>query len=426
MKRILLPTSVFLVLLVLIAFPLISACAPSSTTTPSPSSTAPAPVPPPSTTNVPPPSTSTSSPPQTLKIGVITSITGPVAPGLKSEYDAAKPTEDLLNQMGGITLNGQKYNIEIVVQDDKSSPPDGVAAANKLVQDGVKYIVAPIFPPVALALLPICTQAKIITIVPSQLDPVEFSKDNPYNFCAFMLCYDIPPVYDYLQKNYSQVKKVAVIAPDDPGSNTTFDLTIKEAEKRGLTVVDKERFPTETQDFYPIVTKMLAQKPDAIDAVGGLAIWYASIINMAREQGFTGPIYAGGIFGDINLMVNMVKPQYANDIFEGCPDVLSDQMLPIVKQLRPLVEKTGSQYIFDSVNVLSATSIILKGIQNAKSFDSDKVKAAIEAMTRVDSVWGEAVWAGEDLGGLNHMLKVQKVPVSRIMNGKITFEFVSR
>jgi ABC-type branched-subunit amino acid transport system substrate-binding protein len=112
----------------------------------------------------------------------------------------------------------------------------------------------------------------------------------------------------------------------------------------------------------------------------------------------------------------MVKPQYANDIFEGCPDVLSDQMSPLVKQLRPLVEKTGSQYIFDSVNVLSATSIILKGIQDAKSADSDKVKAAIEAMTSIDSVWGKAVWAGEDLGGLNHMLKVQKVPVSRIMN----------
>jgi ABC-type branched-subunit amino acid transport system substrate-binding protein len=75
---------------------------------------------------------------KTLKIGLVTSVTGPLAPGLKSMYDAAKPTQDLMNQKGGITVNGQQYLIEIVVEDDKSSPPDAVAAANKLIQDGVK------------------------------------------------------------------------------------------------------------------------------------------------------------------------------------------------------------------------------------------------------------------------------------------------
>jgi branched-chain amino acid transport system substrate-binding protein len=441
MKRILLLTGIFFLFLALVSFPLLSACAPSATTTQAPTTKAPAPpptssAPPPSSSVAPPPPSSSAAPPpsspapsaaqpQILKIGVVTSITGPIAPGLKAEYDAAKPTQDLINQMGGITINGQKYNIELTVQDDKSSPPDGVAAANRLIQDGVKFIVAPIFPPVALAMLPICTQAKVITMAPSQSDPAQFNKDNPYNFCAFMLAYNTPTIYAHLQKNYPQVKSVAFISPDDPGINITFDLAVQEAQKRGLTVADKERFPTDTADFSSIVTKMLAQKPDAIDLVGGLAIWSTNIINNSNEQGFSGPIFCDGIFGDPNLLVGMVKPQYLNNLFEGCPDVTSDQMSPIVKQLRPLVEKSGSQYIYDSANLLSATTIILSGIQNAQSLDTDKVKAALEAMGSVNSVWGGAKWGGQDLGFINHMVKLDRVPISTIMNGKVTFEFAS-
>jgi len=121
----------------------------------------------------------------------------------------------------------------------------------------------------------------------------------------------------------------------------------------------------------------------------------------------------------------MIKPQYLNDIFEGCPDVTSDQMTPIVKQLRPLVEKAGSQYIYDSANLLSATTLILAGIQKAQSLDTDKVKTAFEAMGSVDSVWGGAKWSGQDLGFINHMIKLDRVPISTIMKGKVTFEFVS-
>ena len=74
---------------------------------------------------------------RTLKIGLITSITGPIAPALKALADAAKPAQDLMNQRGRITIKGQKHLIEIIAEDDQSSPPGGVAAANKLLQAGI-------------------------------------------------------------------------------------------------------------------------------------------------------------------------------------------------------------------------------------------------------------------------------------------------
>src|SRR5512139_1637541 len=69
---------------------------------------------------------------KSLKIGLITSVTGPMAPGFRALVEAAKPAEDLINQRGGVTIKGQKYRVEIVTTDDQSSPPGAVAATNRL------------------------------------------------------------------------------------------------------------------------------------------------------------------------------------------------------------------------------------------------------------------------------------------------------
>jgi hypothetical protein len=49
---------------------------------------------------------------KTIKIGLITSMTGPMAPPFKPMFDAAKPTEDLMNNRGGITIHDQNVHTE--------------------------------------------------------------------------------------------------------------------------------------------------------------------------------------------------------------------------------------------------------------------------------------------------------------------------
>ena len=398
MKRSKLVFSVFSLLLVLVLIPLMSAC-PAA---PTPEA-------------------------KTLKIGMITSVTGPLAPSFKGALDAAKPTQDLINQRGGITVDGQQYFIEIVTEDDKSSPPDAVAAANMLIQDGIKFIIAPMFLACNIAIAPVCEEAKVIRVVAMSSDPAQFGADNPYSFDALQTAYDIGPVYDYFQKNYPQAKKIAIIPVDDPGGIVPQDLTVKEIEKRGLETVFNESYPVTTTDFYPIVTKALAQKPDAIDCIFSIVPWAAGIINGSREMGFTSPIFAPCMFGDINILNSMVKPEYAYDIFHGSPDLLSDKMSSIVKELRPLVEQaTGAPMLLDNALVLTALMPMLQGIEKAQSFDTDKVVAAMEGMKSVDTPWGEGKWSGEDLGGINHMMMLKDVPFSQIVNGKVEAEWLPR
>jgi branched-chain amino acid transport system substrate-binding protein len=356
---------------------------------------------------------------KTLKIGMITSVTGPMAPAFKPCVDAAQPAADLVNQKGGITVSGQQYLIEVVVEDDKSSPPDAVGAANKLIGDGVKFLIAPMFMPCNMAITPVCKEAKILRMKPLGSGPEECNPETPYTFEAGVSLYNIVPTYDYLVKNYPGVKRVAMVWPDDPGMNTTGPTCEQETKNRGLEVVFNERYPIPTEDFYPILTKALEQKPDAICCVTTIVPWAAGIINQSRELGFTGPIYAPNLFGDINLVNSMLKPEYAYDIFHSGPDVLSDKMLPIVKDFRPMVEAvSGTPLIMDNVLTLDALWDILQGIDKAQSLDVDKVVGALEKMTSIDTVWGKGRVGGQDLFGINHIV-IHPVPFSRIMNGKV-------
>ena len=65
---------------------------------------------------------------------------------------------------------------------------------------------------------------------------------------------------------YPHVKTVAILQPDEPGGQFFMGVTQREAEAHGLKVVVNEfHNPLEQQDFYPVLTKVLAAKPDAVD-----------------------------------------------------------------------------------------------------------------------------------------------------------------
>jgi len=355
---------------------------------------------------------------KTLKIGLITSVTGPMAPAFKPMFDAVKPTEDLINQRGGITVGGQKYNIQIIAEDDQSSPPGAIAATNRLIQAGIKFMIPPMFMVTDLALIPTAEEAKVLRMKAFGLGPEEVNPKIRYGFYADSSLYNIEPCFAYLLKNYPKAKRIAIIMPDDPGANTALDLNEKAIKKYGLERVFIEKFKIGSEDFYPILTKALEQKPDAINMVISIVPWSAGIISQSRELGFKGPIFSPGLFGDINLVNGMIDKKYATDLFHGGPDVLSDKMSPIMKDLRKLVERANQPFIMDSMLGLDALFPLLQCIEKAQSLEPDKVVATIEKMKNIDTIWGKGRWGGKEIFGVDHVI-IRPITLSRIVNGKV-------
>jgi branched-chain amino acid transport system substrate-binding protein len=245
-----------------------------------------------------------------------------------------------------------------------------------------------------------------------------------YSFVASTFVYNSPVGHDYLQKHYPKVKRIAVISPDDPVGKIYRELAEKEIKARGLELVFEEQFKIGSEDFYPLLTKALQAKPDAIDIVFSIEPWSAGLINQSRELGFAGPIYASvGLLGDINILKGMIEPKYAYDIFQMGADVQSTKMPAIVKDYRAVV----AQYVKTPFNtshlaVLDAAYVLVQGIEKAQSLDTDKVARALESMNSIDTVYGRGRMAGEDFFGVKHVVR-RPIAVSGIVNGKVFCEF---
>jgi branched-chain amino acid transport system substrate-binding protein len=342
---------------------------------------------------------------EVLKIGAISSVTGDMATAFKAMYDAVEPTEQVLNEEGGVTIGDTHYTIDVIMYDDQSTTAGGLTAINKLLGDGVKYVVPPMFMPINLAIAQICEDNKIMRIKSFGSGAVETNPENPYMFFSCTGVAGINTFYDYALDKYRDVKKIAVITPDDPGAATYQELIKAEIAERGLELSYWEVYPQPSFDFYSILNKALATQPDAIECIFGIPPCTSAIINQSRELGFTGPIFGSCTLGDSGVMKAMITPEYAYDIISYAPDVMSDQMTPRVQKLKEKVLAAGASFELDSLHLLDAISAILAAMEAAQSIDSTDVVAAIDNGTAegFEGAYGPAVWGSyQSVYGNNH------------------------
>jgi len=350
-----------------------------------------------------------------------------MATAFKAMYDSVKPTEDLINEMGGLTIGDTHYKIQIVFYDDQSTTAGGTTAVNKLIQDGVKFLVPPMFMPINLAIAQLCEENKIFRIKSFGAGNVEVNPQNPMMFFSCAGVGAFTPFYDYALQKYPNIKKVAVISPDDPGAVTYQQIVKQYYASKGIEISYWEVYPQPTMDFYALLNKALPTKPDAIDCIFGIPPCTSAIINQSRELGFTGPIFGPSTLGDANVVNAMIsKPEYAHDILSYVPDVNSDLMTDPVKKLGVKIKAAGASFELDSLHLYDAISAILAAAQAAQSVDPVKVAAAIDDGTSkgFTGSYGPAVWGGyKSIYGNDHMA-VHQGMISSYDNGKVTFQWL--
>jgi branched-chain amino acid transport system substrate-binding protein len=340
-----------------------------------------------------------------LKIGAISSVTGDMATAFKAMYDSVEPTQDLLNDLGGVTVGDTHYSIEITMYDDQSTTAGGLTAVNKLIGDGVKYLVPPMFMPVNLAIAGLCEENKVMRVKSFGSGAVETNPENPFMFFSCTGVAGISAFYDYAVEKYPDVKTIAVITPDDPGATTYQEMVKAELAARGIEIVYWEVYPQPTFDFYSVLNKALATKPDAVELIFGIPPCTSAIVNQSRELGFTGPIFGCCTCGDSNVLKTMITPEYSYDFIQYAPDVLSDDMTPVVQQLKEKILATGASFELDSLHLLDAVSAMIAAIEAAQSTDTEKVVAAIDsgACKGFEGSYGPAVWGSyQSVYGNNH------------------------
>jgi branched-chain amino acid transport system substrate-binding protein len=364
-----------------------------------------------------------------LNIGAVWGLTGTDADihGVMAKGETL--CESWLNSQGGITVNGQKYKINVITLDTKSTVEGAIMAAQQLVfQNKVKFVTGQPTPAEVEGVRSITDPNKVMYMAATDDTP---SSKFPYTFTS-LYPYKWPktPLYDYLVKTYPNVKTVAVMNQDEAGNVASGAEAIVQIQKHNLTLGDHEVYPFAATDYLPIVTKVVSTNPDAIDMCLNMPSHAAVIVKDARQLGYTGPIFGGSPW-DPNLELSIVTAQYATDFFWPTfdPSAPENQSLipPQMAQVIQIWNQTyqGVPFVLDSLQGWDSLWCLTQAIEKAQSLDPTAVAKAFENMGTIETGYGTAPIGGLQTYGINAVV-CESIPITRLENGKTEFEGFSK
>jgi branched-chain amino acid transport system substrate-binding protein len=193
----------------------------------------------------------------TVAVGMILPMTGQQASTGKQERAGA----ELYMQQHGDTAAGKKIVLE--VKDDTGAADVSKRLAEELIgNDHAKVLMGFGLTPLALAIAPVATEAKVPEIV-SAAATAMITEKSPYIVrTSFTLPQASVPMADWAVKN--GIKKVVTIVADyGPGIDAEkwFSETF---EKNGGTVAEKIRVPLKNPDFAPFLQRVKDDAPEAV------------------------------------------------------------------------------------------------------------------------------------------------------------------
>ena len=356
---------------------------------------------------------------KTLAIGLLGPLSGGAASYGVELQRGAEMRADEINKAGGLKIGGDVYKIKLVAYDHKAQAADAATATNKLVfQDKVKYIIGN-------AVGATCNAAQTIT-EPNKVmfgfvcwGTANLAPEKPYSFRSMLSQWELAePFYRWVKENHPKVKRVAVISPNDTSGKDTNTAVVKALKGLAFEVTSDEYYERGTKDFYPVLTKMLAQKPDMIDVAAAPAGEAGLILKQAMELGFKG---AKGWTAGTNpfTIIGVAGREAAEGVWSPANiNVKSEHVNSAVRKFGEAYEKRyGEVPGVIAVANYAAFDVFTQAMQRAGSAETDRV---LEVLTkeRFETVWGPLVIGGKETYGIDRQFLYPLV-ISEVRGGEI-------
>ncbi|MGU9951520.1 MAG: ABC transporter substrate-binding protein [Gammaproteobacteria bacterium WSBS_2016_MAG_OTU1] len=225
----------------------------------------------------------------TLKIGFVGVTSGPKAAWGVSNVRCMQTRAKWINEEGGIKIGGTTYDIEIVTWDTQDNTTRAKEGMEKMVQEGIHYVVGPNTDPTAAAVRPVAEKDGVMYF-PYAFPKELYSAPASNAILGMIANYQSgPAIYKHLKDN-SGVKKIAFLAANESDALSQRAGGAEAAKKLGLEIVAEDAYQSDTRDFAPVVTPILRLKPDLLVLSGVAGGTAPLIIRAARELGYKGLI----------------------------------------------------------------------------------------------------------------------------------------
>ncbi len=352
----------------------------------------------------------------TLKIGVVSALSGPGSEWGLAQDGAIKIAAAEVNEKGGLVVGGKSYKVEVISYDDQYKAALAVTAATRLIeQDKVKFIVGPMGSASTLAVKPLFEKNKVIAIIGAYSEKA-LDANTRYSFRGFPTQVEfVAPIVEWLKKNKPELKTVAELEPNDETGWFSQKLLKQNYEGAGFTIVSSELFERSLKDFQPVLTRILATKPDIIELGTTPPGTAGLVIRQARELGFKGQFVKIGGPGAPQIVAAAGKEFAEGLLCYAAADTTTKNFKDLEAKYAKVLKPPMNEF---TVYFYDAARMMFDAIQAAGTVeDTDKVAAALEKAGPYTGLQGPIRWGGMKSYGTNHQILTPTF-IGMIKNGE--------
>ena len=212
----------------------------------------------------------------TITLGAAVSLTGKYATNGEHTQRGYDLAVQVINDKGGVNINGKKYKLAVKYYDDESDANKAATLAQRLIeQDGIQYMLGPYGSGITIAVAPVTEKFQIPMIEANGASRALFTKGYKYLFAVLNSAdqYLNSAVDLMAEQAVAEGRKASDVKVAMAFEQDAFSLDVKlgvmdrvEAHKMQLVIDDA--LPKELNDMTSTLQKVKALKPDLLIVSG--------------------------------------------------------------------------------------------------------------------------------------------------------------
>ena len=342
---------------------------------------------------------------QTVKIGWLSSLTGPLSSAAIAENQGVQLAVDEINKAGGI-LGKQ---IELLTRDTAGDPTKAVNFAQQLAfSDKVQFVIGPVNSGEGLATTPILARAGVPNIVIGAIDELTDARKYPRAFRAINTNRQWISTANVYALATLKKTKVAIIA-DTAGYGTASAKTAQELlEKAGIKPVYTVLVDPNKTDLTDEMTKARAAGADVVMPWSAATGLLGRLLNARGDMGWNVPVVGHPALMAAQIRKLLNKPEYWENTFAsgyqsttfGADGKLPELTQALVDKVRPKLGGGEIDVLFWWVALgYDTVKIIEHAAKTAGSTDPAAIQKALEGTTAFRGVYATYGWSPTERNG---------------------------
>ena len=322
----------------------------------------------------------------TIKIGVITSLTGSLAAFGEAHKHGYSIALDEINAKGGAL--GKK--LELDFYDDQSKPDQAVQGVSKLVdQDHVPILLGSYSSETTKAIIPSVTQRQVPLIMPTATADNVMESKSPWVFRVCAGATDYARTTIAFLKDSGAPKTMAIVYENTNFGQSNMKAMTAAATGAGLNLVAVESYEAKSPDYKAVLQRVKKANPEVIYFCSYL-LDAGTLLRQAQEIDLNPRYYtsAGTGFAAAEFPTPKGAGKNAEFTFSVSQWLPEAQWAGSKEFDAEYAKRYGSHPAYHAIEAYAALYVAAQAINDAKSSDSAKIRDAVKNLNLSSTPFG--------------------------------------